>query len=54
MTAYVVYVASNWNLERFKSFKNENDAVECAKRLSEMQKGKICVYKEVVEKIFTA
>jgi hypothetical protein len=34
MTFYIVYVAGEYNMERYQRFKNEADAVECAKRLA--------------------
>lgn len=54
MTFYVVYVAGNYSMERYQHFKNEDDAIQCAKRLRKQEKGTICVYKETAEKIFEA
>lgn len=54
MTHYVVYIANDYNLECYKRFKNEADAIECAKHLAERHKETICVYKETCEKIFSA
>ena len=53
MTFYVVYVAGEYQMECYKRFRNEQEAIECAQRLAKREKGTICVYKETCEKIFT-
>jgi hypothetical protein len=54
MVSYVVYVAGDYNMERFESFDNEEAAIECAKTLRNGMVGSIYVQKVETTRIFNA
>lgn len=53
MTWYVVYVAGEDRMERYKAFETFEEAKKCADNYRRFNKGSIWVYKETSDQVYS-